>query len=162
MAWKNTVNPYSIAALDLEAVMLSRLLEEELERRGVSLREAARQIGVSHTTLNMVKKNRPLEVNTAYLICQWLGVPITVAVEQGVSDSDMLISRIGALLTAAPELANILTVAAQEVEKGTLTSDDFKEIMQFAAFKIQQRRDQAIEQSRDTVSNRTGGGDTAG
>lgn len=120
--------------------MLGKLLVEAIERRGISQREAARQIGISHTTLVMVKKGRPLEVNTAYLICQWLGVPLTTAVEE-VSDADRMMSRMTTLLKTAPELEQIFAIAAQEVEKGSLSPDDFKEIMAFAAFKIQQRRD---------------------
>lgn len=120
---------------------LRELVGKEIERRGISQRQAAREIGCSHTTLvALIKRNRPLEVNTAYLICQWLGVPLTLAVDE-VTDVDKTMSVVMTLLKAAPELEQIFTVTAKEIEDGTLSNADFKDILEYTAFKIQQRRE---------------------
>jgi transcriptional regulator with XRE-family HTH domain len=134
--------------------MLGRLVEEKTRRLGISQREAARQIGVSATTLAAVSAGRPLEVNTAYLICSWLGVPLEAAVNRIPADKNLAV-QITILLKAAPELEEIFSIAAKEVETGTLSSDDFREILEFAAFKIQQRRERLkYEQSGDNLPGR--------
>lgn len=118
--------------------MFRNLIANEIARRGISVREAARQIGLnSHGTLINVLNGRPMEVETAQMICKWLGVPLTAAVEDGAPE-DKAIAAISAVLKAAPELEKLFIRAAEEVETGNLTITDFKEILDFIAFKLYQ------------------------
>lgn len=120
--------------------MISRLLDEEIKRRGISQRQAAQEIGVSHTTVAGVRAGKEIIVSTAYLICKWLNVPLTAAVDD-ISDEDRIVIQITNTLKAAPELEQIFLHAAKAVEQGDLTHDDFTEIMEYVAFKLQQRKD---------------------
>lgn len=118
--------------------MFRNLIANEIARRGISVREAARQIGLnSHGTLINVLNGRPMEVETAHLICKWLGVPLTAAVESD-DGSEKALSAIATVLHSAPELEKLFIRAAEEVEKGNLSIGDFKELLDFTAFKIQQ------------------------
>jgi transcriptional regulator with XRE-family HTH domain len=133
--------------------MLGELLDERMKSMGISQREAGRQMGLSGTTIAAIIKNRPLEVHTAYIVCKWLGVPIEAAIGD-LPTEEREWSQIVALLKTAPELADILRVAATEVVSGVLTPADFKDILEYAAYKIQKRKDKFNgEQRENSVGN---------
>ncbi len=136
--------------------MLGKMLDEGIRKKGISQREAGRQMGISATTIAAVIAGRPLEVNTAYLITKWLGVPLETAVGV-IPEDEKLVTQISLLLKTAPELEEIFKIAATEVEDGSLTSDDFREILEFAAFKIQQRKGRLKHE--ESGNHASGGGD---
>ena len=128
--------------------MISRLLDEEIKRRGISQRQAAQEIGVSHTTVAGVRAGKEIIVSTAYLICKWLNVPLTAAVDD-ISDEDRIVIQITNTLKAAPELEQIFFNSAKAVEEGDLTREDFQEIMEYISFKLQQRKARKLAKKKE-------------
>lgn len=131
------------------AVMFQKILENELKRRGLSYREAAKQIGISHSTLiGASRGTRKLDVNTALAISKWVGIPLAsliVDIDPENAKRNSVVSAINTILNAAPKLEETLVQAANEVEKGTLTLGDFQEILDFATYKISRRREEIRE-----------------
>ncbi len=129
--------------------MLRRLLEEELKRRGMTVREAAKEIGVSHTTIyDIIKKDRPMQVETANLICKWLGVSLTTAVSNP-SEQDQTAAVIAVLLRKVPELGRVFQEAATAVTDGEMKPEDFLAVIEFAAFQIQKRKELSKEREQE-------------
>jgi transcriptional regulator with XRE-family HTH domain len=120
--------------------MLSTLIKEELNRRNMGVRDAAKEIGVSHSTIYALFNGRPLEVETAYLICRWLKVPLATAVQEA-DNVQVAAAAIEVLIRKIPDLEKVLIEAVDELNKGNLTPDDFRDVIEFAAYKIQKRRD---------------------
>ncbi len=119
---------------------LAQLFEVERKRRGISYREASREIGLSHTTLVQLKEGKPIEFETAVAICDWLGVPITAVA--GLDENDQVFNVIATVMKTAPELKNVFAEAAREVEQGNITLTDFQQVVDFAAWIIQKRREE--------------------
>ena len=117
---------------------LAHLFEEERKRRGISYREASREIGLSHTTLVQLKEAKPIEFDTAVAVCKWLGVPITAVAD--LDENDQVNAIIATILNTAPELKAVFTEAAREVEAGNINMTDFQQIVDFAAFVIAKRK----------------------
>ena len=124
--------------------MLQTLLSEEILRRRLSYREAARQIGVSHTTIIAASRGRSVMTDAAKKIAVWLGVPLYVILDE--TDEGRTFSRLGTLFEIAPDLRKVFIEAAQAVENGELTTDEFKDIVDFAAYKIRRKREKIAEQ----------------
>jgi transcriptional regulator with XRE-family HTH domain len=118
--------------------MFRTLIANEIARRGISVREAARQMGLpTHSTLNNILAGKMMDIDTADTVCKWLGVPLSAAVEDATNE-DQAISAITAVLSSAPELRNLFIKLAGEVTNGNLTMVDYKEIVAYAAFKLEQ------------------------
>jgi transcriptional regulator with XRE-family HTH domain len=120
--------------------MFRSLLKEEIDRRNIGVRKAAEQIGVSHCTIYAVFNGRPLEVKTAYAICKWMGVPLSTAVDEPQS-VEAVSTAFEVLLRKVPELKNVFTEAVEELNNGCITPDDFRDIVDYAAYKIRKRKD---------------------
>jgi transcriptional regulator with XRE-family HTH domain len=123
--------------------MLNQLIQDALKRKNLSIREAARQIGISHSTLTYVLEGKTMEVHTADKICKWLGVPLSAAVESD-DQLEKAIAAISVVLKAAPELEKVFIEAADEVNNGTMTIQDFHEIIEYAAYRIQKRKEASL------------------
>lgn len=139
--------------------MFREILENELQRRGLSVREAAKEIGISHTTLHAAKDGtRNLDVGTALLIAKWLKVPLSTIVEEANPDEyerNETLQAIQLVLEAAPELEQTFREAAKALSAGTLSLTDFRDITEYAAYKIRIRREQAETNEQRRVA-RTG------
>src|SRR5512146_439308 len=105
--------------------MFRTILENELERRGLSIREAAKEIGISHTTLMAARDGtRALDVGTALRIAKWVGVPLSTLVEEANPDEqekNEVMQAFQLVLEAAPELEHVFKEAAKELAAGTLS-----------------------------------------
>ena len=132
--------------------MFSKILTKEIQRRGITFREAAKEIGVSHTTLYQVKEGRSMDVETAIAICKWANLPIETLVKVA-GERERTLAAVDVLLRAAPDLEKAFLEAAQAVESGELSMDDFNEVITFAAYMIQRRRDELKrnEEQRETA-----------
>ncbi len=137
--------------------MFNKILTKEIQRRGISYREAAKEIGVSHTTLYQIQQGRSMDVETAIAICKWANVPIEtlVKVEGG---RERTLAALDVLLRAQPDLEKAFLEAAEAVENDELSLDDFNEVITFAAYMIQRRRDEhkrSAEGSENPPSTQT-------
>jgi lambda repressor-like predicted transcriptional regulator len=54
--------------------MLPKILHDDIKSKGISVREASRQIGVAHTTVVRALKGKPLDLPTIELISKWIGI----------------------------------------------------------------------------------------
>jgi transcriptional regulator with XRE-family HTH domain len=127
--------------------MLRTLLENEMERKNLTLREAAKEMGISHSTLIAAREGtRKLDIKTALAISNWLGMPLAdlVGGPEGISsDRTVTYQALAIVLEAVPDLEQVFIDAAKELEEGTLSLTDFKDIVEYAAYKIRTRREQA-------------------
>jgi transcriptional regulator with XRE-family HTH domain len=83
---------------------LGRLLRDRRQRGGLSLRQAAKEVGVSFNTLARIEKGHMPDVETFQRVAEWLGVaPADVlrpSRRRGASTPDIIASH----LTADPAL----------------------------------------------------------
>ena len=118
--------------------MFRSLMDNEIKRRGLTYRQAAEQMRLSHTTLYQIKNGRNMGVETATAICKWMGVPLSTVAAYPIEE-DGVITAIKSILNTDPQLKSIFLEAAQEVDKNTLNLDDFKTLVDLVAFLIHRR-----------------------
>lgn len=129
--------------------IFGKLLTTELERRKISIRIAAAEIGISHATLIAARDGRrTIDTETGIKIANWIGVPFSTIISRtnpSEVENDNVLQAFQMVLRAAPELETVFKEAANELVKGTLSFEDFSEIAEFAAYKINKRREQAAK-----------------
>jgi transcriptional regulator with XRE-family HTH domain len=118
--------------------MLKSLLDNKMRDERLSVRKAARMIGISHVTLiRALAGNTSQDVDTLDKITRWLGVQMSdvLNIEQGKA----LEERIAHLVRTQPEFAKILEQTLVEVDRGNLTKEDLAEIVAFANYRLGRR-----------------------
>jgi len=115
--------------------MLGKLVENRINERGVSVREAADELGVSHTTVRSVIAGKPTKFDILQTIAEWLDIDFTTAM--GMYDKDPIANKISALMKADPRLGKVLTEMIEDYEAGNLSKEDVDDIINYASFRME-------------------------
>jgi transcriptional regulator with XRE-family HTH domain len=122
-------------------MMLAKILDDEMSKRRLSVREAGKVIGVSHTTIARILAGEPADVSTLQKVCDWLGISLASALNsEGVGD-DALAANIAVLLQREPKLAAVFSSMIEQVKEGNLNPNDVRDIVEYANFKIAKRKE---------------------
>ncbi|MEL7591757.1 MAG: helix-turn-helix transcriptional regulator [Anaerolineaceae bacterium] len=116
--------------------MLDELLKDEMRKRGLSTREAAREIGVAHTTVARMMQGITVDIPTLQKTCNWLGIQVSTVLNVEDKSELGLTSKLAMILEKQPELAGVFAEALDELEAGHLSTDDLADIMGYAAYRI--------------------------
>jgi plasmid maintenance system antidote protein VapI len=109
--------------------MLKEVLDAALARKRLSVRAAARQIGIAHTTLNRVLVGGPIDLETVMKISAWMGVRPAVLL-------DMESGGEAEIVELVPGLKEVLSEARLLIEGGKVPASILDDITAFARFKI--------------------------
>jgi transcriptional regulator with XRE-family HTH domain len=116
--------------------MFIKIIEEKMNRRNLSTRAAARQIGVAHTTLERVLQGKQADLDTLVLICDWLSVRVSTVLSLQQGGEDELANKIALLLAKHPELASWFEKAANAVEAGEIPVVVLRDILAYTIFTL--------------------------
>jgi transcriptional regulator with XRE-family HTH domain len=115
--------------------MLPKLLLDRMKERGLSLREAAQEIGVSHTTIARLLAGKPADIDTLDAVARWMGVPITSLIEVSVQGSD-LVNQIAVFVSAYPELAGVFRDVMQGILSGEVKPEVLTDVVAYTAYRL--------------------------
>jgi DNA-binding Xre family transcriptional regulator len=114
--------------------MLSTILQKAMQDRRISSHIAAREIGVSHTTVLRALHGERIDVDTIVKIADWLHVRPSELLN---SMSDTAVAdQIAVLLSYSPALEVELKDAAERVKAGVLEPAVIKDIVSYALYKL--------------------------
>jgi transcriptional regulator with XRE-family HTH domain len=132
--------------------MIKELLEAEIERRDISVRQAAREIGVAHTTIGRILNDQEqvLNYDTILRIADWLNISPSALVTDRASDLDELGVQIAALLKTEPELAFLFGEAARRVINDRMTREQLFDLVSYASWKFGIARSKEGSDERNT------------
>jgi len=116
--------------------MLNEILKDELTKRGLSTREAAREIGVAHTTVARMLQGITVDIGTLQKTCDWLGIQLSTVLNVEDKSELGLTSKLSMILQKEPGLAGVFAEALDELENGHISADDLADIMGYAAYRI--------------------------
>jgi transcriptional regulator with XRE-family HTH domain len=119
--------------------MLPKVLADALRERGVSNRAAAREIGISHSTLGRILEGQSYDVQTLLSVCEWLEIsPSSVLASEGVIKKDALAAKIAMMVETNPALEKIFEEAIERYENNEISKQAIQDLIQYAAFRLQQ------------------------
>ena len=118
--------------------MLLTLLNKAMKERRLTVRQAAAEIGVSHTTITRLLQGSSYDLDTAVSVCNWLGVPPAQVL--GLSGSDPLEQALSSILVANPALRRAFEKVLDPIENNVLDVAVLEDILQYIAFRLSQTR----------------------
>jgi DNA-binding Xre family transcriptional regulator len=125
---------------------LKDILSQQLRDRRLSGREAATQIGITHTTMRRLLDGGKVELDTLVKVSEWTGISITSLVNIVFpEDSKSVIGDISALVEAEPRLRQVFEQAKQDLDNEIITVDDLRDITAYAAYKLQTAKESKHE-----------------
>jgi DNA-binding Xre family transcriptional regulator len=125
---------------------LKDILSQQLRDRRLSGREAATQIGITHTTMRRLLDGGKVELDTLVKVSDWTGISISSLVNIVFpEDSKSLVGEITALVEAEPRLREVFEQAKKELDNGNIDIDDLRDITAYAAYKLQTAKDKKYE-----------------
>lgn len=117
--------------------MLQTLLERELEKQHLSVRAASREMNITHTTLHRVLRGEPVDLDTVITLCKWLNVrPSTILDIEANDETTSVSSAIAALIEQDERLASVFIRIANDLGRGSLSVDDVKDVVSYAAYRL--------------------------
>lgn len=125
-------------------MFLQALVNQRMNSEGLSLRKAAGQIGIAHTTLASFLKGTPTDLGSLQLICKWMNVSVRDAL--GFDTDNDTAAAVATILEMEPELAEIFRKAAVEVQDGMLKAEEFREIIRYSAYRLNSVKEQKVTQ----------------
>ena len=121
--------------------MLGAILNETINKRGLSYRAAAKEMGVSHTTLINLSKNVSVDLATVIAACKWLGVSPADALNSMLPEgTTSMLASVALLIEREPRLNELFTQAVENVKQGNLEPAELADIVNYAAYRLSKKR----------------------
>ena len=112
--------------------MIKNILESKITKNKLSIRSAAKEIGIAHTTLNRVLVGGNFDLETIQKISKWIGVkPAELLGFETNDDVSLLVSSI-------PGFKEILIKAVEKVKTGELKVSVLADISAYARFRVEE------------------------
>lgn len=119
--------------------MLQRMLQEEIRSRGISIREASRQIGLSHSTVFRVLDGKQLDLPTIELICKWLGINTSEVLRLPKSQSPTTADKLAVLISRNPRLSAAMDRLVEMYENKELEAVVVADVLAYISFRVSNR-----------------------
>ena len=129
--------------------MLPKLLSEKIKEQGLSYREVATQIGISHMTVARVLRGDSVDLDTLDAIARWLGVPLATILDARNAGSDEgFMGEVQLLSGMNPEFREVFQELFAQISNGDIDPRVLGDIVAYAQFRIHQG-----EQGRNNVAH---------
>jgi transcriptional regulator with XRE-family HTH domain len=116
--------------------MLQRMLQDEIRSRGLSVRRASRQIGVSHTTVFRALEGKQLDLPTIELICKWLGVNTNEVLRLPASQSPTTSDKLAVLISRNPRLLAAMDRLVEMYENKELEAVIVADVLAYISYRV--------------------------
>jgi transcriptional regulator with XRE-family HTH domain len=111
----------------------SIVLRDELQKRGISIREAAHEMGTTHTTLHRILNGEPMSLSMLNKIATWMGVPPASLVGLETGELDVI-------LDVMPPFRDTLAEAWRLIGSGQLPANFMDDVTAYIRFRIDRDR----------------------
>lgn len=119
--------------------MLKPLIIEEMKKQGMSTRQVAEKIGMSHTTIIRALRGGEVDLTTVIKISEWLEVKPSILINSMASKKNVLPDQIAVVLEKYPHLEAEFSKAIKAVMEGTVEPEIIEDIAAYAAYRISLR-----------------------
>ncbi len=120
--------------------MLPQLLLNKIYANHYSLREAARQIGISHTSVKRVLDEASVDLDTLDAVARWVGVPLATVLELRTDQqSEKFLADLQMLTGMEPELRPVFEEIFSKIVNGRLDARVLSDVVAYAKYQIAQQ-----------------------
>jgi transcriptional regulator with XRE-family HTH domain len=129
---------------------LAELLKERMDIEGMSLRQAAQKIGVSHSTVDRALSGETVEVDTLVKIAEFVGVPVENILDVK-TNPDEVLQQIVMVTSMEPKLMETFAELAQGVLDGTVDRAVLAEVAAFASYRLRANQTEPLVRASEPV-----------
>ena len=115
--------------------MIRKLLVDEIKWRGLSVRAAAQEIGVAHTTVIRLLDGKPGDLETMRKVCSWLNVEMATILSSHEKSEKALAEKFAIILERNPGLYQMFEEYYEKLETKEIDLRDLEEILAFLIFR---------------------------
>lgn len=115
-------------------MIFSKIVREKMSRLNLSTRDLAKEVNISHTTINRITRNKPVDLETFNKLSNWLGMEPEAAIEAVLTDD--LPSRITLMVLGKPRLAAEIYKFCDAVQSGEIPEDEIQDVLNYAQYKL--------------------------
>jgi len=116
--------------------MINAIIRNEIHQRGLSVRKAAREIGVSHTTMFRIIKGSPIDLPTATKLSNWLNVPVSSLVDASTGNNSSEIEKIIFFLSLYPDLIQKLIQTIDQIQTNPNVTQAIADVLAYLVFRL--------------------------
>lgn len=120
--------------------LLADLVRKKMDEEKLSLRNAAKRIGVSHTTVSRLLEGVQPDLNTVTKFCDWCKVSPTqvldVSYNATISEEENILKQLSIIITSDPRLKRIFSTLLGLDGTTRIPDRTIIEILDFIAFKV--------------------------
>lgn len=116
--------------------MLAKLLKTALDEREISVREAAQEMGVSHTTVHRVLNGENPAHVTLLKITNWLGTPAEAFAVVERSSVDGIAGQLLVFIEKNPKLREEFTKVLKAYREGEINEHDVEDIINYVNYRL--------------------------
>jgi DNA-binding Xre family transcriptional regulator len=118
--------------------MLKELVEARLKDQRLSVRQAAQELGISHTTIHRVLAGEAIDLDTVIKLCKWLGVrPSDILDVDAADETTSAAATIALVIAQEPRLGALLTDLSKDLKAGNVSPEDVKDIVAYALYRLE-------------------------
>jgi len=114
--------------------VLAQMVKDKINKNGLSVREAARQIGIANTTVHSVLEGNNVRLDILQKFAEWLDVKYSTLMD--IQSEDPMLKKLAVLVEADPRLGRLFQGMIDDFELGKLTKEDVEDIMNYAEFRM--------------------------
>jgi transcriptional regulator with XRE-family HTH domain len=116
--------------------MLPKILKSELQRRDLSVRDAAKEIGVAHTTIFRMLAGEHADLPTLEKLSKWMNIPVTTLITSSYEDGDTFVNKFAMVVEREPKIANAFQQAMDCILAGEISEEDILDIVSYTTYKL--------------------------
>ena len=136
--------------------MLQDALKNEMQEKDLSVRQAALEIGISHSTVFRVLRGDPFDVPTLVRISNWLGVRPSTLLDNIAKSGT--IEQVSMLIESSPGILSVLDQAVKAVREQKADPAIVEDIISYAVYKLslEEEKDAKSQPSRGKITGQGG------
>lgn len=120
--------------------VLADIVRKKMKEQGLSLRNAAKQIGVSHTTVSRLLEGVQPDLLTVTKFCDWCDVSPTqvldVSYDTTIGEEEKILKQLSIIITSDPRLKSSFSKMLGLDGSVRIPDETIIEILDFIVFKV--------------------------
>lgn len=117
--------------------MIDRILKDELRRRGLSARDAAKRCGISHTSILRALRGENIDLTTVKAISRLLDLEPAEILKLEMETGDTLSAEIGIILHQEPKLEEAYRMVIERYHKSEIGMEVVIDVLRYTVIRVQ-------------------------
>jgi len=131
--------------------MIRKLLLDEIKWKGLSVRGAADEIGVTEVAIIRLLDDKPVDLETLRKVSSWLNIEMATIFSTPERSEKALVEKFSILLQRNPGLYRLFEEYYDELDNCEINLLDLEEILAFLIFRTRYRKVDLSQSSLSTT-----------